>query len=124
MAYLLHCENLRSVLARVLESPFELVVDLVLRDEVELQVTFRVLSRRPVYLVSVKAPLEVLEERERHREDRGVGMAREQYESAAFRRNYDLVIDTSEHTPESAADAIRTFMRDHPRNAGTPGNAV
>ena len=123
-AYHLHCENLRSVLGRVVETEFELVVDLVLRDETELEDTFRVLSRRPVYLVSVKAPLEVLEERERRREDRGPGMAREQYENPAFRRNYDLVIDTSKHSPESGAVAIRDFVRDHPRNAGHTGNAV
>jgi hypothetical protein len=51
-------------------------------------------------------------------------MAREQYGNAAFRRSYDLVIDTSTHSPESGAVAIRNFVRDHPRNAGVSGNAV
>lgn len=123
-AYHLHCENLRSVLARVGGTEFELVVDLVLREENELEDTLRVLSRRPVYLVGVKAPLAVLEERERHREDRGPGLAREQHGNPAFRRDYDLVIDTSNHSPASGAVAIRDFVRDHPRNADHPGNAV
>ena len=122
-AYHLHCENLRSVLARVVETEFEIIVDLVLRDEAELQETFRVLSRRPMYLVSVQAPLEVLEERERQREDRGNGMAREQYENPAFRRNYDLVIDTSKHSSESGAIAVRNFVRNHPRHGNHAGNA-
>jgi chloramphenicol 3-O phosphotransferase len=123
-AYHLHCQNLRSVLARVVDTEFEIIVDLVLRDETELQETFRVLSRRPMYLVGVQAPLEVLEERECQRGDRGKGMAREQHGNPAFRRNYDLVIDTSKHSPESGAIAVRNFVRDHSRHGSHPGIAV
>jgi chloramphenicol 3-O phosphotransferase len=114
-AYHIHCENLRSTLARLADTPFEIIVDLVLRDEAELRDTLRVLESRPMYLVGVRAPVEVLEERERLREDRGTGMAREQSAHPAFSRDYDLVIDTSKHSPEAAAIAIRGFLRDHPR---------
>jgi chloramphenicol 3-O phosphotransferase len=120
-AYHLHCENLRATLARLVATPFEIVVDLVLRDETELQDTLRVLSSRSTYLVGVQAPLEVLEERERLRDDRASGMAREQTAHPAFRRNYDLVIDTSRQSPEQGAIAIRSFIRDHPRPSGVPG---
>jgi chloramphenicol 3-O phosphotransferase len=120
-AHHLHCENLRATLARLVDTPFEIVVDLVLRDETELQDTLRVLSGRPTYLVGVQAPLDVLEERERLREGRASGMAREQMAHPAFRRNYDLVIDTSRQSPEQGAIAIRSFIRDHPRPAGVPG---
>ena len=123
-AYHLHCENLRSTLVRLVDTEFEIIVDLVLRDETELQDTFHVLSSRPMYLVGVRAPLEVLEERERRRVDRGTGMAREQSANPAFNRNYDLVIDTSTHCPEDGAIAIRNFVRDHPRHADLPGNDV
>jgi chloramphenicol 3-O phosphotransferase len=123
-AYHLHCENLRSVLARVVDTQFEILVDLALRDESELQDTLRVLSNRPMYLVGVVAPLDVLEERERHREDRGNGMAREQSASAAFRRDYDLVVDTSTLSPEDAAIAIRNFVREHPRVGSPSASAV
>ena len=111
-AYHVHCENLRSTLARLVETPFEIIVDFVLRDEAELQECFRVLAKRPMYLVGVRAPLDVLEERERRREDRAAGMAREQSPNPAFGRDYDLVVDTSTYTPESAAQAIRSFIRD------------
>jgi chloramphenicol 3-O phosphotransferase len=114
-AYRIHCENLRSTLVRLLDTPFEIIVDLVLRDEAELRDTLRVLSSRPMYLVGVRAPLGVLEERERRREDRGTGTAREQSANPAFSRDYDLVIDTSKHSPEDGAVAIRSFLRDHPR---------
>jgi len=120
-AYHLHCENLRSVLARLVNTQFEIVVDLVLRDEAELQDTFRVLTGRPMYLVGVRAPLEVLEERERRREDRGAGMAREQSANPAFSRSYDVVIDTSNYTPAEGAIAIRNFVREHPRHGGSSG---
>jgi chloramphenicol 3-O phosphotransferase len=98
-AHHIHCENLRSALARLVTTQFEIIVDVVLRDENELQDIFRVLTGRPVYLVGVRAPLEVLEERERRRKDRGTGMAREQSINPAFSRNYDLTIDTSMHSP-------------------------
>lgn len=116
-AYHVHCENLRSTLACLADTHFEIIVDFVLRDEVELRDTFRVLANRPMYLVGVRAPLEVLEERERRREDRGTGMAREQSSHPVFDRNYDFVIDTSKHSPEDGAVAIRRFLRDHPRDA-------
>jgi len=116
-AYHIHCENLRSTLACLADTHFEIIVDLVLRDEVELRDTFRVLANRPMYLVGVRAPLEVLEERERQREDRGTGMAREQSSHPAFCRDYDFVIDTSKYSPEDGAVAVRSFLRDHPRDA-------
>ena len=123
-AYHLHCENFRSVLTRLVHSPFEVLVDLVLRDESELQETLRVLSSRPMYLVGVQAPLDVLEERERWRKDRGIGMAREQHANPAFLRVYDTVIDTSTHSPKDGAIAIRKFVRHHPRHGSESGNVA
>ena len=120
-AYHIHCENLRSTLARLVSTPFEIIVDLALRDPIELQDCLRVLSDRPMYLVAVRAPLEVLEERERGRDDRGAGMAREQFSNPAFSRDYDFVVDTSTHTAEAAAVAIRTFVHAHPRLTGFAG---
>jgi chloramphenicol 3-O phosphotransferase len=114
-AYRIHCENLRSTLARLADTRFEVIVDFVLRDEAELRATLRVLENRPVCLVGVRAPLDILEARERQRADRTIGMAREQSEHPAFGRDYDLVIDTSRHSPLDGAVAIRDFLRDHPR---------
>lgn len=114
-AYHLHCENLRSTLARLVQTQFEVIVDLVLRDESELQATFQVLGGRPLYLVGVKAPLDVLEERERRRDDRGAGMAREQIGHPAFVRAYDVVVDTSACTPAEGAAAVRHFINASPR---------
>ena len=110
-AYHIHCENLRSTLARVVGTQFDVILDLVLRDETELEATLRVLAGRPTYVVKVSAPLDVLEERERTREDRAIGMAREQVTDPAYARSYDLAIDTSTCSPEEAAAAIRRFIQ-------------
>jgi chloramphenicol 3-O phosphotransferase len=115
-AYRFHCHNLRSTLARLVPSQFEIIVDVVLRDEPELHACLGVLSGRPMYLVGVRAPLGVLEERERRRDDRATGMAREQFDHAAFRKDYDLIIDTSTCTPVEGAAAIRRFIAE--RGAG------
>ena len=123
-AYHLHCENLCSTLARLVDTQFEIIVDLVLRDETELQNALRALSNRPTYLVGVRAPLDVLENRERSRGDRGAGMAREQSVDPAFSRNYDLVIDTSRHSPEDGAAVVRNFMRDHSHRTEAGSDAV
>ena len=109
-AYRIHCENLRATLARVASTPFDLIVDLVLRDKAELDACLQVLSVRPVYLIGVSAPLQVLEERERGRDDRGAGMAREQFGHPAYSRAYDLVIDTSTCSPEEGAAIIRRLI--------------
>jgi len=110
-AYRIHCENLRSSLSRVAGTQFDIILDLVLRDEAELEAILQVIAGRPTYVIGVSAPLEVLEERERAREDRGAGMAREQAGHAAYARPYDLVIDTSTCGPEEAAAAIRNLMQ-------------
>ena len=112
-AYHIHCANLRSTLARLVGSQFEIIVDLVLQDESELQACLDVFSGRPMYLVGVRAPLDILEERERRRGDRGSGMAREQINHPAFGRAYDVIIDTSMCTPVEGAAVIRRFIGEH-----------
>ena len=60
-----------------------------------------------VRLVGLSAPLEVLEQRERDRGDRLIGLARWQYGRVHQGIKYDLTIDTSQATPEDVAETIR-----------------
>jgi len=110
LAYHIHCENLRSTLARIVKSDFEIILDLVLSDPAEFDACLRVLSPRPTCVVRVWAPISVLEAREQTRENRGVGMAREQFDHPAYKRTYDLEVDTSGCTPAQGAAAIRRFV--------------
>ena len=109
-AYKLHCENLRSTLSRMAQTEFDIILDLVLRDEAELQACLKALSGRATYLIGVSAPLSVLEARERERPDRASGIAREQSADPVYRRQYDLMLDTSKTTPEAGAAAVRKFI--------------
>jgi len=109
-AYAIHCENLRTALKRVVATRFDIIVDLVLRDQAEFEACLNALAGRPTYAIGVQAPLEVLEARERARGDRAAGIAREQIGDPAYRRRYDLVLDTSTCTPAEGAAAIRRFL--------------
>lgn len=109
-AYDIHCDNLRATLARVARSPFDIILDLVLRDDAQMEACLDVLRGRLTCVVRVWAPLAVLEQRERSRDDRAPGMAREQVDHPAYRRIYDLEIDTSRCTPEEGAGAVRRFI--------------
>ena len=66
------------------------------------------------YLVGVRVPLEILEERERQRATSPVGHARSHYETVHAHGVYDLEVDTSRATPDECADAIAQFVRTHP----------
>jgi chloramphenicol 3-O phosphotransferase len=109
-AYKLHCENLRSTLTRIVQTEFDIILDLVLRDEAELQACLTALSGRPTYIIGVSAPLQVLEARERARPDRASGIAKEQVADPVYKRRYDLMLDTSRTSPEAGASAVRKLV--------------
>lgn len=60
----------------------------------------------PAYLVGVRCPLAILEERERARRDRTLGQAKAQYPLVHAHDIYDLEVDTSVLSPQECAAAI------------------
>ncbi len=62
----------------------------------------------PAYLIGVRCPLEVLENREKQRKNRTLGQARLQYDLVHIPGIYDLEVDTSRFTPEECAAQIKT----------------
>ena len=58
------------------------------------------------YLVGVRCPLEVLEERERSRKDRTLGQAKAQFIATHKNCTYDLEVDTSILSAEECAKQI------------------
>jgi chloramphenicol 3-O phosphotransferase len=64
-----------------------------------------------VSFVGLFAPLAVLEERERLRRDRMIGLARWQFERVHSGKTYDLEIDTSAATPAACARRIKDVFR-------------
>ena len=106
----IHHQNLQAVLGRVAESHFDIVLDLVLRDENAFQECLNALASRPTFVIGVKCPLDVLEAREQSRDDRAVGMAKSQFGHPAYDRAYHLTVDTSKMTPQEGAQMIRDFV--------------
>lgn len=110
-ALALHYQNLQSTLRHVAKSHFDIVLDLVLRDDAELAACIAALESRPTFVIGVRCALDVLEERERVRGDRADGMARWQYAQPAYDRAYDMRLDTSAITPREGARLIRDWVR-------------
>ncbi len=61
----------------------------------------------PAWLIGVRCPLAVLEERERSRKDRTLGQARAQVPLVHAHGIYDLEVDTSVYSPEECARRIQ-----------------
>lgn len=66
----------------------------------------------PAYLVGIRCPLEVLEEREHARCDRTLGQAGLQFDLVHAHAVYDVEVDTSIHTPEECARVILQRLND------------
>lgn len=67
----------------------------------------RRLRHHDLRLVGLVAPLEVIEDRERRRGDRTIGLARWQFGRVHRSVTYDLTVDMSAATPSEAAAKIR-----------------
>ena len=72
----------------------------------------------PAYLVGIRCPLALLEERERSRKDRTLGQARAQFPLVHAHDIYDLEVDTSRLSVEECALKIKEFL-----DGGTPPSA-
>lgn len=79
---------------------------------------------RPTYFVSVRAPLAVLEARERGRTDRAAGMARAQIDHPAYLRHHDLVIDTSVCSATEGAALVRRYVAEYLRSSSDGPGAL
>lgn len=64
-------------------------------------------AEHEISFVGVMAPLDVLEQRERDRKDRMIGLARWQYTRVHQGVDYDLTLDSSAATPAQCAAKIK-----------------
>jgi chloramphenicol 3-O phosphotransferase len=99
--------GMRAAIAAMAEQGNNIVVDDVMFGGDEAEEYRRLLAAFDFHLVGLFAPLEVLEQREKARGDRDLGLARWQYDRVHQRVRYDLEIDTSRLTPAEAAETIR-----------------
>ncbi len=66
----------------------------------------------PAYLIGVRCPLDVLEQREKARRNRTLGQASAQFDLVHVPGIYDLEVDTSIATPEECAQQIQRRVQD------------
>ncbi len=108
--------GMRHSIAAMANAGNNLIVDDVLfgntdtGDAVALAEYQALLRPSEFYIVGVVAPLDILEERERHRGDRILGLARWQYERVHQRMPYDFEVQTGSLSPQQSAEQIRTAL--------------
>ncbi|MBB2198009.1 chloramphenicol phosphotransferase CPT family protein [Gluconacetobacter dulcium] len=105
MGRLMH--GMRHAVAALAGQGNDLIVDDVMLDAADARAYRALLAGCDVRLVGLFAPLEVLEERERARGDRAIGLARWQYGRVHRNMDYDLELDTAGMTPVQVAQGIR-----------------
>ncbi|WP_303979608.1 chloramphenicol phosphotransferase CPT family protein [Dongia mobilis] len=98
--------GMRHAIAAMAAEGNDMIVDEVLLGPEKTEYR-QLLAPYEVHWVGVFAPLDVLEQRERHRGDRLIGLARWQFDRVHKDMRYDLEIDTSQATPLECAEAIR-----------------
>jgi chloramphenicol 3-O phosphotransferase len=102
--------GMRRAVAALAAAGNDLIVDDVMVDG-ELADYRSLLAGFDVSVVGVFASLEVLEARERQRDDRMPGLARWQYDKVHKDREYDFIVDTSAATPLECAEMIKKALR-------------
>jgi chloramphenicol 3-O phosphotransferase len=110
-------EGLHHAIAAVARTGHHVVVDHIFQERHWLEhclATWRDLS---LYLIGLRCPLAVTEQRERDRRDRATGVARWQHGRVHAHARYDLEIDTSMHTPKECALLIQRRLREGPPTA-------
>ncbi|WP_323119819.1 chloramphenicol phosphotransferase CPT family protein [Burkholderia alba] len=97
--------GMRSAVVAMAATGNPLIVDDVLLGD-EKQEYARLLAPFQPLVVGVYCPLDVLEERERQRGDRPIGLARWQYDKVHAGMTYDVTVDTGEASPEACARQV------------------
>ena len=100
-------QGMRHAIAAMAAQGNSLIVDEVMIGKDKEREYRALLSGFDVRFVGLFAPLDVLEERERARGDREIGLARWQHDRVHRDMIYDLEIDTTMTTPLENAQKIR-----------------
>ena len=81
------------------------------------------LSEHKILMVGVKCDLKIMEQREKSRGDRVIGMAKIFYQNEKnFQFPYDLIVDTTSGSPFDNAQKILKFLKENKTQASTKNN--
>ena len=98
--------GMHHAIAALAQTGNHVVADHVLVDPRWVDECARLFCDLPAYLVAVRCPLDVLEQREQQRQDRTLGQARAQFDLVHAHGVYDLEVDTSLASPEQCAQQV------------------
>jgi chloramphenicol 3-O phosphotransferase len=99
--------GMRRAIAELARQGNSLIVDEVMLGADDRADYDQLLAEFAFFVVGVFAPLDVLEERERRRGDRMIGLARWQYKRVHAGITYDFEVDTSTLSPMECAERIK-----------------
>jgi chloramphenicol 3-O phosphotransferase len=109
--------GMHQAIAALARCDNNVVADHVLVEKSWLRDCVLQLAGLPAFLVGIRCPLEILEQRERSRKDRTLGQARLQHEIVHAHAVYDLEVDTSLFTPRECAEKIAALVETTPPQA-------
>lgn len=98
--------GMRGAVAAMVEQGNNLIVDDVLWDQKGFDEYGALLVGCDPKFVLLDAPLDIIEDRERSRGDRVLGLARWQFDRVRQLRGYDFVVETSKSDAEACAKEI------------------
>ncbi len=100
-------KGMHRAIAALAVSGNNVLADHVLVEESWLRDCAVLFAGLPAFLIGLRCPLGVLEEREKQRRDRTLGQARLQHELVHAHGLYDLEVDTSQLDPYQCAVLIK-----------------
>lgn len=107
-------QGMHHAIAALSEVGINVLADHVLVEQSWVNHCVELFSERPAYLIGVRCPLDVLEKREKNRNNRTLGQARLQFSVIHKYTVYDLEVDTSELTTDQCVRAILARIKDPP----------
>lgn len=103
-------QGMRASVAALARAGNNCIVDDVMLSPADQQSYFEACRGLSLHFVAVHAPLAILEQRERDRGDRLIGLSRWQFPRVHKRIAYDFEIDTADRTPKAVATAIASAL--------------
>ena len=102
--------NLHAFLPLLAAGAFPVVVDHVFEQQSWYDACREALAGSPAYFVGVHCAVDVLEQRERARGDRRIGLARWQSPRVHVGKPYDFEVDTGRSAPDDCAAEILAYV--------------
>jgi chloramphenicol 3-O phosphotransferase len=106
--------GMHHAIAAAAQRGNNILADHVLVEKAWVEECARLFHTLRAYLVGIRCPLEVLEQREWERKDRTLGQAVAQFEIVHRHTLYDLEVDTSQLSPEECANRIIARLQSPP----------